>query len=78
MTTPTIRINSSSAHITVDNQDWLRKTDQDNITLIPMFADYYYAYRAVEQQWWFVDQEKKFKVDAAPDIEAIYQEMKKP
>jgi hypothetical protein len=42
-----------------------------------MFADYHYDYRAREQQWWYVDQEKKFKVDAAPDIEAIYQEMKK-
>lgn len=77
MTTQTNRINSSSAHITVDHQDWLRKTHEDNITWIPMFADYYYAYRAAECQWWFIDQEKKFKVDAAPDIENIYQEMKK-
>jgi hypothetical protein len=77
MATQTNRINSSSAHITADSLDWLRKTHEDNITWIPMFADYYFAYRAVEQQWWYVDQEKKFKVDAAPDIEAIYQEMKK-
>lgn len=73
----TNRINSSSAHITLEGLDWLRKTHEDNITWIPLFADYYYAYRAIEQQWWFVDQEKKFKVDAAPDIESIYQEMKK-
>jgi hypothetical protein len=71
------RINSSSAHITVDSLDWLRKTHEDNITWIPLFADYYYSYRAVEQQWWYVDEEKKFKVDDAPDTETVYQEMKK-
>ena len=43
-----------------------------------MFADYYYSYRAVEQQWWYVDEEKKFKVDDAPEIESIYREMPKP
>jgi hypothetical protein len=75
--TQTNRINSSSVHITVDSLDWLRKTHGDNITWIPLFADYYYAYRAVEQQWWYVGEEKKFKVDAAPDIETVYQEMKK-
>lgn len=77
MTQPN-RINSSSAHITADSQDWLRKTHEDNITWIPLFADYYFAYRAIEGQWWYVDQEKKFKVDAAPDIESIYRKMSKP
>jgi len=74
----TNRIATSSAYVTVDNQDWLRKTNDDNITWIPLFADYYYAYRVIEQQWWYVDEEKKFKVDKAPDIETIYQEMHKP
>lgn len=72
------RINSSSAHITADSLDWLRKTHENNITWIPLFANYYFAYRAIEQQWWYVDEEKKFKVDAAPDIESIYQGMVKP
>jgi hypothetical protein len=76
--TQTNRINSSSAHITVDSLDWLRKTHENNITWIPLFANYYFAYRAIEQQWWYVDEEKKFKVDAAPDIESIYQGMVKP
>lgn len=58
----TNRINSSSVHLTVDNLDWLRKTHEDNITWIPMFADYYYAYRAAEQQWWFVGKEKNSKL----------------
>ena len=75
--TQTNRINSSSAHVTLKGQDWLRKTEADNVTWIPLFAEYYYAYRAVEQQWWYVDEEKKFKVDDAPDIETVYQEMKK-
>jgi hypothetical protein len=39
-------VNSSSAHITVDSH-------------IPMFADYYFTYRAVESQWWYVDEEMK-------------------
>lgn len=77
MTQPN-RINSSSAHITADSQDWLRKADQDNITWIPLFADYYYAYRAIDKQWWYVDEEKKFKVDSAPDIESTYKQMLKP
>jgi hypothetical protein len=76
--TQTNRINSSSAHITVDSLDWLRKTHENNITWIPLFANYYFAYRAIEQQWWYVDEEKKFKLDAAPDIESIYQGMVKP
>jgi hypothetical protein len=71
-------INSSSAHITIDGQDWLRKTHEDNIMWIPMFADYHYDYRAREQQWWYTDEEKKFKLDETPDIETTYQEMTKP
>jgi hypothetical protein len=72
------RILSSSVSVVIDNQHWFRKTDGDNIMWICMVGDYYYAYRAVESQWWYVDEEKKFKVDAAPEIESIYQEMKKP
>jgi hypothetical protein len=75
--TQTNRINSSSAHITADSLDWLRKTDEDNIMWIPMFADHYYAYRAVDGRWWFCDENGKFKIPDAPDIEATYQEMKK-
>jgi hypothetical protein len=76
--TQTNRINSSSAHITADSLDWLRKTHENNITWIPLFADYYYAYRAVDGRWWFCDENGKFKIPDAPDIESIYQEMKKP
>jgi hypothetical protein len=63
---------SSSVSLVIDNHHWFRQTHGDNITWIPMFADYYYAYRAVEKQWWYVDEEKKFKVDAVPDTEIIY------
>ena len=45
---------------------------------IAMTSDYYYAYRAAEKQWWYVDEDSKFKVDKAPDVEATYQGMKKP
>ena len=69
---------SSSVSIVINNQHWFRKTDGDNIMWIAMTSDYYYAYRAVEKQWWYVDEDSKFKVDKAPDVEAIYQEMKKP
>jgi hypothetical protein len=73
------RINSSSAHVTLKSQDWLRKTEADNVTWIPLFAEYYYVYIPVENQWWYIDKDmKKFKVDAAPDIESIYREMPKP
>lgn len=74
----TNRINSSSAHITADNLDWLRKTDGDNIMWIPMFADYYLVYKALEKRWWFRDDNGGFKIPNVPDIESIYQEMKKP
>jgi hypothetical protein len=75
----TNRINSSSAHITADSLDWLRKTHEDNITWIPLFADYYYYnYRAVDGRWWFCDENGKFKIPDAPDIESIYREIPKP
>jgi hypothetical protein len=69
---------SSSISMLIDNHHWFRQTHGENITWIPMFADYHYDYRAREQQWWYVDQEQKFKIDEAPDVEAVYQEMKKP
>ena len=73
----TNRINSSSAHITADSLDWLRKTHEDNITWIPLFADHYFAYRAREKQWMYIDETKKFKLEDVPDIETVYQGMKK-
>jgi hypothetical protein len=77
MTQPN-RINSSSAHVTLKGQDWLRKTEADNVTWIPLFAEYYYNYRAVDGRWWFCDENGKFKIPDAPDIESIYREIPKP
>jgi hypothetical protein len=77
--TSTMIINSSSAHITLDGYDWLRKTDGGNITWIPLFAEHYYVCIPIENQWWYIDKDaKKFKLDEAPDIETTYQEMPKP
>jgi len=69
---------SSSVSIVINNHHWFRKTDGDNIMWIAMTSDYYYAYRAAESQWWYADEDSKFKVDKAPDVEAIYQGMRKP
>jgi hypothetical protein len=72
------RINSSSAHVTLKSQDWLRKTEADNVTWIPLFAEYYYSYMAIIKQWMYVDETKKFKLEDVPEIEIMYQNLTKP